>query len=137
MTIQQRNLSLFEIYQLSQLIDEATRITMSSSTLIDHFITNEPGKISRYGVIHTGISDHSLIYDIRKINISFKDDENIIEIRNMKKFSEQKFLHDLRTQSWEHVYFFADNPNSMWETWKQLFLQVLDKHTPLQSKKKI
>jgi hypothetical protein len=61
-------------------IDEATRITETSSTLIDHFITNEPEKISKCGVIHTGISDHSLIYAIRKININHKDKENIIEI---------------------------------------------------------
>ena len=31
-------LSLVEIYQSSQLIDTATRISMHSSTLIDHFI---------------------------------------------------------------------------------------------------
>jgi hypothetical protein len=53
----------------------------------------------------------------------------------MKKFSEENFLHDLGTQSWEHVYFFADNPSTKWEIWKDLFLQVLDKHVPLQSKK--
>jgi hypothetical protein len=53
----------------------------------------------------------------------------------MKKFSEEKFLHDLGTQSWEHVYFFADNPSTIWEIWKDFFLQVLDKHAPLQSKK--
>ena len=31
--------------------------------------------------------------------------------------------------------FFADNLDNMWEIWKQLFLQVLDKHAPIQSKK--
>ncbi len=56
---------------------------------------------------HTGISDHSLIYGIKKINIRHKDN-NIIEIRNMKKFNEQQFLQDLGTQTWEHIYFFAD-----------------------------
>ena len=54
----------------------------------------------------------------------------------MKKFSEENFLHDLGTQSWEHAcLLFADNPSTMWEIWKDLFLQVLDKHAPLQSKK--
>jgi hypothetical protein len=41
----------------------------------------------------------------------------------------------VKIQSWENVYFFADTPNSMWQIWKELFLQVLDKHAPLQSKK--
>jgi hypothetical protein len=65
-----------------------------------------------------------------------KVNEYIIEIRNMKKFSEEIFLHDLGTQSWEHVHFFADNPSTMRELWKDLFfIQVPDKHAPLQSKK--
>jgi hypothetical protein len=55
-------------YQLSQLITEATRITTSSCTLIDHYITSMPGEIVQSGVIPTGISDHSLIFGIRKIN---------------------------------------------------------------------
>ena len=60
--------SIFELYKMSQLIDEPTRITSTTSTLIDHFITNRPEKISDSGVIHTGISDHSMIFGIREIN---------------------------------------------------------------------
>ena len=52
--------SLYEIYQLSQLIDKPTRITMTTKSLIDHIVTNAPEKNSNTGVIHTGISDHSL-----------------------------------------------------------------------------
>ena len=129
--------TIFEIYQLSQLITEATRVTMHSTTLIDHFITNNPEKICKTGVIHTGISDHSLIFAIRKINIvtQNKNGQNIVEIRNMKHFNEEQFLNDLSHQTWEGMYFFADNPNNMWEIWKELFLEILDKHAPLQKKK--
>ena len=113
---------LYELYQLSQLINEPTRITATSATLLDHFITSNPEKITNSGVIHTGISDHSLIFGIRKINFSEKKKNNIIEVRNMKRFNEQRFLQDLMNQPWEHVYFFAENPDSMWQIWKQLFL---------------
>ena len=34
--------SLYELYQLSHLINEPTRITMKSSSLIDHEVTNTP-----------------------------------------------------------------------------------------------
>ena len=64
--------SLYELYQLSQLIDKPTRITMTTKSLIDHIVTNAPEKISSTGVIHTGISDHSLIFAIRKISIEKK-----------------------------------------------------------------
>ena len=53
----------------------------------------------------------------------------------MKNFDNQKFVEELQDQHWEYVYFFADDPNTMWETWKKLFLEVLDKHAPLQHKK--
>jgi hypothetical protein len=53
----------------------------------------------------------------------------------MKKFDHQKFVKDLRRQPWENVYFFAEDPNAMWEIWKELFLEVLNNHAPLQHKK--
>ena len=61
--------SLYDLYQLSQLIDKPTRVTMTTSSLIDHIVTNTPEKISDSGVIHTGISDHSLVFAIRKISV--------------------------------------------------------------------
>ena len=38
--------TLYELYQLSQLIDKATRVTMTTSSLIDHIVANKPEKIS-------------------------------------------------------------------------------------------
>ena len=50
------------LYQLKrQIIDEPTRVTMSSATQIDLFLANNPESISNHGVIDIGISDHSLI----------------------------------------------------------------------------
>ena len=126
--------SLYELYQLSKLIDEPTRITMSTSSLIDHIVTNTPEKISDSGVIYTGIGDHSLVVAIRKISVIRKQ-EHTVEIRNMKNFNEEKFIAQLSKQEWEYVYFFADDPNAMWGIWKRIFLEVLDKHAPLQHKK--
>ena len=107
---------------------------MSTSSLIDHIVTNTPEKISDSGVIHTGISDHSLVFAIRKISV-IKKQEHTVEIGNMKNFSEEKFIAELSKQEWEYVYFFAGDPNAVWEIWKRIFLEVLDKHAPLQHKK--
>ena len=71
---------------------------MTTSSLIDHIVTNTPEKISDFRVIHTGISDHSLIFAIRKISIIKKKQENTIEIRNMKNFDDQKFVNGLQGQ---------------------------------------
>ena len=67
---------------------------MSTSSLIDHIVTNTPEKISDSGVIHTGISDHSLVFAIRKISV-IKKQEHTVEIRNMKNFNEEKFIAEL------------------------------------------
>ena len=58
-----------------------------------------------------------------------------MEIRNTKNFDDKKFRAELLKQRWEYVYFFADDPNTMREMWKAMFLEVLDKHAPLQHKK--
>ena len=73
-------------------------------------------------------------------NVNTQNNHNVdivpdIEIRNMKKFDAQKFVADLSEQHWEKAYFFAETPNAKWEIWKKLFLEVLDKHAPLQHKK--
>ena len=89
--------SLYELHQLSQLINwdnwynEATRVTVTFSSLIDHIVANQPEKISNSGVIHTGISDYSLVFAIRKTHIIKKQEENI-EMRNMKNFNDWKFI---------------------------------------------
>ena len=59
---------ILDIYDVEQLINEPTRITATSSTLIDLCLTNTPTNIVKSGVIHVSISDHSLVYMIRKAN---------------------------------------------------------------------
>ena len=58
-------LNVTDIYGLKQLINEPTRITPSTSTLIDLIFTNQPNNVNCSGVS----SDHSFIYAYRKISI--------------------------------------------------------------------
>ena len=63
-------INVCEIFGLSQLITEPTRVTALSQSLIDLCITNTPDKIVRSGVMPLGISDHSLVYLIRKTHFT-------------------------------------------------------------------
>ena len=45
--------------------NEPTRVTSTSATLIDLILPNTPENILQSGVIHLGISDHSLVYALR------------------------------------------------------------------------
>ena len=60
-------IELCESFQYAQSIKEPTRVTSSSESLIDLFLTNEPDKFVTSGVSHIGCSDHSLIYVSRKL----------------------------------------------------------------------
>ncbi len=68
---------IMELYQLTQIIDDPTRITESTKSLLDVCITSSTEKIISSGVIHQGISDHSLIYAIRKLNYVPKNAEHL------------------------------------------------------------
>ena len=50
------------LFGLEQLLEEATRVTKSSATLIDHIYTNNKPQVSKVKVAESGISDHSAIF---------------------------------------------------------------------------
>ena len=78
---------------------------MTTSSLIGHVVTNTPEKISHSGgVVHTGISDHSLVYAIRKIRV-FQKANDFVEIRNMKNFNEKNFVDELLKTLGIHILF--------------------------------
>ncbi len=124
---------LCSLYQIDQLIKESTRLTPKSATLIDLILTNRPENISRSGVIHLGISDHSLVYAVRKFTLP-KGRQKIRQVRNFKNFVENDFIRDVSQLPWEVVYQFGD-PNLCWQVWKSLLLDALNRHAPLRHKR--
>ena len=63
-------MSIADVYGLQQLITEPTRVTSTSSTLIDVIYTNCSDKIVCSGVCHVSISDHSMVFAYRKLCIN-------------------------------------------------------------------
>ena len=100
---------LYDAYQHSQLISDFTRISKSSKTLIDHFITNEPQNISISGILPVSISDHNLIYGVRKFP-NFRSNPEYISSRNMKGYDRDIFLYDLKNVPWD-LLSISDDPN--------------------------
>ena len=125
--------NILDIYGLSQLITEPTRITQVSKSLINLCITNSPEKVSNFGVVHVGISDHSLVFMTRTANYD-RNGSRTIEMRQFKNFQKDKFLNDLEQMPWRNVSSHSD-PNDMWQEWKNLFVSCMDKHAPLKSKR--
>ena len=57
---------MYESFGLTQLISEPTRETVQTSTLIDHITVSNVRNISKSGVVRTAISEHYLVYTVRK-----------------------------------------------------------------------
>ena len=55
------------LHGIEQLLTLPTRITKISSSLLDHVLTNSADRISQFGIVNIGLSDHQLIYCTRKI----------------------------------------------------------------------
>jgi len=123
-----------EIFGLSQLITEPTRVTAHSQSLTDLCVSNTPDKIVRSGVMPLGISDHSLVYLIRKKHYTIPGCVKIISTRSVKNFNKEEFLTDVELIPWDAISLFSD-PNEMWGFWKNQFLTCIHKHGPMKSKK--
>ena len=85
------------------------------------------------GVCHIGISDHSLIHAIRKLCIP-KGKPKIVESRRFRNFNTDSFRADLNLAPWQLVNL-ESNPNSAWEIWSRLFLEICDFHAPKRKRK--
>ena len=58
------------MFQLQQHIQCPTRVTITTKTLLDLILTKiDDTKTVNAGVIHLGISDHSLVFICKKISI--------------------------------------------------------------------
>ena len=129
-----RLIDIMDIYQLKQIIQQPTRITENSETLIDVFITNNPEKISYSGVVPLGVSDHNLIYASIKIAFN-KPQPKVVHSRNFKNYRKDYFcaelVHKLSTINFEN----GSDPNTMWNEWKTVFVGTADDHAPFRTRR--
>lgn len=119
---------LCELFNLSQLINEPTRVTSNSESLIDLCLTSALDNISAQGVIRTGLSDHDIVYMVRKLNHFRTNRHKFILKRCFNNFNQELFINDLKDAHWD---FDQVDPNDQWEKWKALYISIVDKHAPL------
>jgi hypothetical protein len=114
---------------LSQLIHSPTRISRTSSTLLDTFITNNTQAISHSGVLpHPPITDHETIYTCYKFQKP-KFLPYFRTIRNMKNFVVNDYMQTIRTAPFHQIYT-NTNPDHMLNTLTQIIKTSIDIHAP-------
>lgn len=94
---------------------------LSSSTIIDHIATSSPSNIVESGVLQISMSDHYMVFCVRKFNDSLQKEHKMIESRRMKNFKEQAFLEDVAAISWEQEIEDSDDVNALANNWSNFF----------------
>ena len=95
---------LYQTFSLKEIIQETTRITSITSSLLDHILTNSDWKISQKGVINVRLSDHQFINYTRKhlrtkANIHKQDRVRLLE----------KYAPELLRKELKKIIFAKDN----------------------------
>ena len=113
--------------------NEATRVTGTSSTLIDLIATNNENFISNTKNLDLRISDHNLVYAAVKTKLK-RLPPKIIRIRNFKHFSQEDFVRDMESAPWSVCSAFECPDDSYW-AWQNIFNDICDKHAPYRNLK--
>ena len=82
-------LDLYELFSFKQLIEGPTRVTVTTSSIIDHIATTHARNIVKSGVYEVSPSDHYMVYCIRKFNGAVEKGHKMIKTRKMKNFNEE------------------------------------------------
>ena len=111
---------------LTQMITEPTRVTVNSTTLIDHILGSNPSGIAKSGCLDLGISDHLLVYVIKLGELC--QGHKIRMVRVVSRCNVEALLEDLQSAKWETDSVSIDD---RWDQWKKVFLGIVDRHTPI------
>ena len=87
-------LDLTEVFQFDQVTTQPTRITQNFEASIEVALSNCPEMVSNSGVLHVGVTDHSLIHIKRKISFDVAQTK-IIESRNYRNYNSGLFNENL------------------------------------------
>ena len=63
---------VYEVFDFVQLVGEPTRVTLETATIIDHVATTCARNITKTGVHEVSLSDHYMVYCIRKFSAAVK-----------------------------------------------------------------
>ena len=120
----------FTMFGLKQLIEVPTRVTCSSSTIIDHILASFPNRVSQQGVIDVGLSDHQIVYCTRKISRIKRGTHKQIRCRSLKNYSAVIYEEALGKIDFPNYHNF-DNIDDACSNFTQKVMGVIDQVAPI------
>ena len=119
---------------LEKLINFPTRICEQTRTAIDLVFVNNTHCVVESGVIHSAISDLSIVYCTMKSGVP-KHLPKSIEYRSYRKYDKSSFIKDLKETDWNMVDLNGDVDPAV-EMWNTLFTDFANRHAPIKKEQK-
>lgn len=118
-----------EAHDLKQLVNEPTRVTNSSQSLLDLLMVSKTECVEYVNVINANVSDHHATIFKGKPFIS-KPTEKFVTYRDYKNFNESEFFKDFHMVNWNHIYS-LENVDDMVKYLSENLLRTFNIHAPL------
>jgi hypothetical protein len=123
------------MFDMHQLVTKPTRVTLTTSTLLDVIMSNIPLLHCKTGVYEISISDHFLVYTVLNFKIT-KKVQPVVTFRNYKNFFANDFLYDLnRCSEIKETNWSPIEIDVKWNDFKKSFQSICNKHAPIQTRK--
>ena len=125
--------TILSSFNCKQLITEATRVTANSSSVLDHVLTNDLGKVKTCGVLGDSISDHLPVYLLRCFRNSDPGTPHNPppkKVRSLKNYSPALLSQELHLTDWSPV-LFSINVDDALGKFATIFHGILDKIAPV------
>ena len=101
-------LRVLDFFGCSQLIAEPTRMTDSTSSILDHVIVSDKNKVTESGVICAGLSDHLVTFCSKGPVRDVPAMANIRKMRSFRSYSPWKLRDELGRLNWSSVLLSTD-----------------------------
>ena len=118
------------LHGIEQLLTLPTRITNNSLSLLDHILTNSADRISQFGIVNVGLSDHQLIYCTRKITRTRLNTHKYVKMRSLKYCSEDLYVKKLKEIDFPDYLNFKDI-NEAYSDFTGKVASVIDEIAPI------
>ncbi len=99
---------IVEAFSFTQLINEPTRVTEKSQTLLHHMYVTSPDNIRKHHVPKSGMSDHYPVCLVHKVSGQRNGQNTTLKYRSYKNFDKIKFNDDLDKVTWSILDTFDD-----------------------------
>ena len=95
-SLMSKHKELCQTFSFKEIIQKPTPITNTTSSFLDHILTNAGWKISQKEVINVGLSDHHLKYCTQKILRIKANMHNLIRVRSLEKHAAELLIKELK-----------------------------------------